>query len=336
LVSQVQRGSGVRIDGGLLVGYKGRGARGSFYAENTYDLRIRRVISGTERFWGQTVAFRLLSYLPDRRSTRIEQSIHIIVRGLDVSRARYKERLSTLSVSCHGCRYLSRNEVLRGDSATIEVLRSDATGAQLPVEARVLSVKALGTGERLFDVVLELVTPQDIWGVPRPPTDWSEFAQAPGPVAAQRELHVVPRSNARVAVAPAAIDLVAKGLIATAPQAPGLMTTALMNGASSPTTRSTPPFLVHLAASLREQAGCDAAGREESAADASTQEYVQGLCSRVENDAAKELESLVASFAVEINRRVEQLGDDREGAARRTYERLLRKFELELANRRLA
>jgi hypothetical protein len=287
------------------------------------------------------VAFRLLSYLPDRRSTRIEQSIHIIVRGLDVSRAPYKERLSTLSASCHGCRYLSRNEVLRGDSVTIEVLRSDGAGAQLPVEARVLSVKTLGTGERLFDVVLELVTPQDIWGVPRPPMDWSEFAQVPGPVEATRELHVVPRSNGRVALAPAAIDLVAKGLVATAPTATGPMTTVLMatvptEGASSPTTRSTPPFLVHLAASLREQAGRDAAVHEESAADASSQEYVQGLCSRVENDAAKELERLVASFAVEINRRVEQLSDDREGAARRTYERLLRKFELELAKRRLA
>jgi hypothetical protein len=294
------------------------------------------VIQGIERFGGHTVAFRLLSYLPDRRSTRIEQSIHIIVRGLDVSRARYKERLSTLSVSCHGCRYLSRNEVLRGDSVTIEVLRSDGAGAQLPVEARVLSVKTLGIGERLFDVVVELVLPQDIWGVPRPPTDWSEFAQVPGPVEVARELHVVPRSNARVAVAPAATDLAAKGLIATAPPATGLMTAALMNGTSSPTTRSTPPFLVHLAASLREQAGRDAVAREESAADEGTRQYVQGLCSRVENDAAKELESLVASFAAEINRRVEQLSDDREGAARRTYERLLRKFELELANRRLA
>jgi len=33
---------------------------------------------------------------------------------------------------------------------------------------------------------------------------------------------------------------------------------------------------------------------------------------------------------------VEQLSDDREGAARSAYERLLRQFELELANRRLA
>ena len=157
---------------------------------------------------------------------------------------------------------------------------------------------------------------------------------------ATRELHVVPRSNGRVALAPAAIDLVAKGVVATAPAATGPMTTVLMatvptEGASSPTTRSTPPFLVHLAASLREQAGREAVAREESAADAGT-EYMQGLCSRVENDAAKELERLVASFAAEINRRVEQLSDDSEGAARRTYERLLRKFELELANRRLA
>jgi hypothetical protein len=281
------------------------------------------------------VAFRLLSYLPDRRSTRIEQSIHIIVRGLDVSRARYKERLSTLSVSCHGCRYLSRNEVLRGDSASIEVLRSDGGDAGLPAEARVLSVKRLGMGEQLFDVVLELVSPQDIWGVPRPPTDWSEFAQVPGPVVAARELHVVPRSNGR-ASAPAAIELLATRLVAMGPTATGPITIVPTGGASSPTMRSTPPFLVHLAASLREQAGRDAVARKKSAANEGTQEYMQGLCSRVENDAAKELESLVASFAAEINRRVEQVSDDSEGEARRTYERLLRKFELELANRRLA
>jgi hypothetical protein len=265
--------------------------------------------------WGQIVAFRLLSYLPDRRSTRIEQSVHIIARGLDASRAPYQESLSTLSVSCHGCRYFSRNNVLRGDSATIEVVRGDGAGARLSVEARVLSVKPLGADEKLFDVAMELVSPQNIWGVVHPPEDWSEFAEVAGPVENVRELRVVPRSDLRVAPEPATVG---------------------PTGASLQTARSTPPFLVHHAASLREQAGGDALTSDKSAACEGTQQYVRGICSRVESDAARELESLVASFAAEINRRVQQLSDDREAAARITYERLLRKFELELANRRLA
>jgi hypothetical protein len=259
------------------------------------------------------VAFRLLSYLPDRRSTRIEQSVHIIVHGLDASRSPYQERLSTLSVNCHGCRYLSRNEVLRGDRAAIEVLRGDGAGAKFPVEARVLSAKPLGAGEKLFDVALELAEPRDIWGVAEPPEDWAEFAIVPVPAEVVRELRIVPRSDARVEAMRAAIDSPMRALRDTDPTV----------AASLRTARPAPPFLVHLAASLGEPAE-------------GTHEYVQGLCSRVESDAAKELESLVADFAQEINRRVEQLSDDREAAARSTYERLLRKFELELANRRLA
>src|SRR5579862_2996355 len=107
------------------------------------------------RSQGDSVSFRQLAYLPDRRSTRTNQSVHITIRGIDATRIPYEEKVSTLSISCHGCRYLSRNNVLLGDFATLEVVHLRAGGSQRPAPARVRSVKQLAANEMLFDVVVE-------------------------------------------------------------------------------------------------------------------------------------------------------------------------------------
>jgi hypothetical protein len=271
------------------------------------------------------VPFRQLTYLPDRRSTRIEQSVHMIVRGRDAARVPYQEKVSTLAVNCHGCRFLSRNNVLRGDAATLEVVQAGGEGVRFPAEARVMSVKRLGADEALFDVAVELTSPQDIWEVASPPDDWSEFSSTLAPVEAARELRVVPRADATPPAEAAARRMPLERNRESQPL-------------GSVSRASLPPLLVHLEASLRERIGSELVAGGKVSSNDDEQESLRTLCSQIESEAAKVLERLVANFAEEMTRRARQLSEDHEAAARSTYERWLRKFELEMANahRRLA
>src|SRR5579871_4643534 len=122
--------------------------------------------------------YRRLAYLPDRRSTRIGESVPITVSGLDASRSLYHERVSTVSISCHGCQYLSANRVAVGDMAILEVLNLGAPFSKSPALARVRSVKQISENPATFDIAVELELPRNVWKVACPPADWGEFEQA--------------------------------------------------------------------------------------------------------------------------------------------------------------
>jgi hypothetical protein len=187
--------------------------------------------------------YRQLAYLPDRRSTRIEQSVHIAVRGLDASRTPYEERATALSVNCHGCRYMSRRHVLRGDIATLEVGELHDGRPRYSTQVRVISVKRFGSAEMLFDVAVELDSPKNIWGIASSPEDWCEVPKLPEPEGAARELHIVrqPEQTKAVESKPAAAEL-------------PLPSRSLERDGMS----SLPPLQVQLMASFCEQIGTSA------------------------------------------------------------------------------
>ena len=58
-----------------------------------------------------------------RRSTRIAQSVPVTVIGVDALGQAFKERTSTVSVNCHGCKYQSKHYVPKGSQVTIEIPR---------------------------------------------------------------------------------------------------------------------------------------------------------------------------------------------------------------------
>jgi hypothetical protein len=248
------------------------------------------------------MAYRQLAYLPDRRSTRIEQSVHITIRGLDASRSPYEEKAATLSVNCHGCRYLSRNNVLRGDNATLEVGQLSDGRPRYSTQARVISVKRLGPDEELFDVAVELESPRNIWGIASPPEDWPPVPEVAEPIGSARELHIVRR------------------------EAPGLPESGALS--------SLPPLLVQVMASLHERMGASLSEAAEAAA-ATARDDGRSLSEfrgRLENEAAKVLERVVTASMEDLARRAQKLRDSHEAALRSTCELWLRKFQQELAN----
>ncbi len=240
------------------------------------------------------MAFRQLAYLPDRRSTRTDQSVHITVRGSDASRVPYEEKVSTLSISCHGCRYLSRNNVLLGDIATLEVVHHRAGGSQRPAPARVRSVKQLAPNEMLFDVVVELESPQDIWGIASPPEDWAEFSSIDAFGDFPRELQIVPRPEA--------------AKTSESRRNPPEPTGRSASSETCPTS-PLPPLLVQLAATFREQIATTPVETARAAMGEDAGEHLHELCARIEGKAMKAFQNLVRAFVQELPSGAQQISE---------------------------
>ena len=71
---------------------------------------------------------RQVAYAQKRRSTRIDQAVPVAVQGLGAFREPYQEQVSTLTISCHGCAYQSRYEVIQGEDVYLDV-RSPTDGS---------------------------------------------------------------------------------------------------------------------------------------------------------------------------------------------------------------
>src|SRR6185437_4331064 len=124
--------------------------------------------------WGAIVAQAASTYLGEqrRRSTRIEQTLPIIIRGTDLLGQPFEERTSTQSLSFHGCRYASKHHLPKNTWVTIEVSAGQRQREQLNTRARVTWIQRPRTLSELFQVGVELEMGSNVWGVAFPPADW--------------------------------------------------------------------------------------------------------------------------------------------------------------------
>jgi hypothetical protein len=116
------------------------------------------------------------SYRPARRSTRLNESIKMRVEGVDSYRGPYSEEVATVSVSAHGCKYHSKNQVLANALVILE-LNGDKPEAK-PVSARGRVKWITGLHGGVFETAIELEDPGNIWGIPTPPKDWLQLGAA--------------------------------------------------------------------------------------------------------------------------------------------------------------
>ena len=107
-----------------------------------------------------------------RRSTRIAQAIPVTVVGVDALGQAFKERTSTVSVNCHGCKYQSRHYVPKNSQITIEIPRAESDAPPRIVEATVAWVQRPRTVRELFQIGVQFTVPGNAWGIAFPPADW--------------------------------------------------------------------------------------------------------------------------------------------------------------------
>ncbi|HEV2490736.1 MAG TPA: PilZ domain-containing protein [Candidatus Acidoferrales bacterium] len=127
-----------------------------------------------------------------RRSTRIAQSVPITVTGVDALGQTFKERTSTVSVNCHGCKYQSRHYVPKNSTVTFEIPRPQDDQPPRIVEGRVAWVQRPRSVKELFQIGVEFVVPGNVWGIAFPPADWfpvpnEEISEIPAPTAIQEQ-----------------------------------------------------------------------------------------------------------------------------------------------------
>jgi hypothetical protein len=254
--------------------------------------------------------YRQLAYLPDRRSTRIAHSVSLTIRGVDADGVPYSEYVTTVTVSCHGCSYESRNSVLLGDVVTLEVAGCDGSGLIIDVPTRVKSVTRLATKQLLFEVAVELNFPDNIWGVAAPPEDWlsAQPSKTLAPANAERGLQVVPRIERT-----AAPQQVQCGPIS------GLE--------KNRCPAEVPPFLALLVASLSEQIAFAARESIRAAVAREAPQLLGELRAQLQDEASIALERAARTSLENLARRTVELNEAYEVAAQRTYEYWARKLE---------
>jgi hypothetical protein len=145
-----------------------------------------------------------LAYAQKRRSTRIDQAVALLVQGVGAMREPYQEQVSTLSISCHGCTYLSKHEVIQGETVYLDVKAPTAGSTGYSSRAHVKWVQKAGAKERIYQIAVELEIAGNIWGLPSAPEDWfpPRIMGAIEPAAPGRDLKVVARTEQPAVTAP--------------------------------------------------------------------------------------------------------------------------------------
>lgn len=236
---------------------------------------------------GDGVGFRQLAYLPDRRSTRVNTSIPILVRGLDASQNPYSEAVSALTVNCHGCCYLSRNRVVAGQSATLEIASSERDGLNSSIRAHVRSVQRSNDQEGVFDVAVELDTPRNIWGLASPPEDWDKFSRIETLGNFTRELQIVARRQ----TSQASGEQTARAAQLRASSTPCLSKSPVL-----------PPLVSQIVASLREGLGTAHRSAHKEPTIQLTDPAFDQVCLQLEGKVRKAFEDILRNLASEVRR----------------------------------
>ena len=110
-----------------------------------------------------------------RRSTRLEEIVPVTVRGVDVERGPYCEGVSTSSISCHGCKYESKYEVVDNSVVILELNGAKPGAAATTARGRVKWSKRPPYPGALFQTAIEFDVPGNVWGIKKAPGDWFPF-----------------------------------------------------------------------------------------------------------------------------------------------------------------
>ena len=107
-----------------------------------------------------------------RRSSRVPLTVPITVSGVDALGEPFRELTTTLSVSCNGCKYKSKNYVQRDSLVTIEVTHTNPRLSPRVVKGRARWVQRPRNLREQYEIGLEFVVSGNVWGLKSPPPDW--------------------------------------------------------------------------------------------------------------------------------------------------------------------
>jgi len=116
---------------------------------------------------------------PARRSTRLDHSVPVTVVGVDSSRGPYREDVTTAIISCHGCKYDSKYEVLDNSVVILELQPEEADSKPVTTRGRVKFARRPSQVGGMFQTAIEFDQPSNLWNLEVTPKDWLPFNGAP-------------------------------------------------------------------------------------------------------------------------------------------------------------
>lgn len=106
-----------------------------------------------------------------RRSTRVDHTCPIVVSGRDATGQVFRDETETSTVNLHGCKLRTQRQVLVGMMVSIE-----CPATQLSAKGVCVHVFDPPPGETAHEIAVQLVKPQNMWGLKNPPPDWETIA----------------------------------------------------------------------------------------------------------------------------------------------------------------
>ncbi len=112
-----------------------------------------------------------------RRSTRISSAVSVVITSTGKEAKGLVEETATLSISCHGCCYFSKNGTRPGARVAIQVNASkeDSNVPMPPYPARVVWRRKSKRLHGLYQIGIEFDTPLNLWSLDDSPEDWKLF-----------------------------------------------------------------------------------------------------------------------------------------------------------------
>lgn len=249
-----------------------------------------------------------------RRSTRVDQALPLLVQGVGAMREPYQEQVSTLSISCHGCTYQSKHEVIQGETVYLDVKAPSASSAGCSSRARVKWVQKTGAKERIFQIAVELEIAGNIWGLATPPEDWflPRITEAIETSAVGRELKVVARKDQAVVAPDRSAD-----------QAPAIERKSATAAPGQP--------LAQLMAGFGEQIQFMASEAANAALVQEKSRLLEEIRVQLRDDAARAIQAAVsASREVIVRQALKAMSEAHESVARNNYAIWTKKIEQDM------
>jgi len=256
---------------------------------------------------------------PQRRSTRIDYARPIVISGRDASGQSFREETETSTVNLHGCKLLTRHQVLVGMMVSIECPATQASAKGVCVH-----VFDPQPGDTTHEIAVQLLKPQNMWGLENPPPDWE---------AVDRELvkggpTLVKPEGARAA--PEAVARPTPSSVEVAPQAGRPVLVEAVPPAALPDTEMQLAVLEQRAAQLMESVlqilrtqadecvrdTVDALRQQGAALTKEAEEQIKKRAEKTYEDVEGSLFALRADLAEQLSQRTEQIVANAEEALR--------------------
>ena len=260
----------------------------------------------------------LVAQAQKRRSTRIEQAVPLVVQGVGAMREPYQEQVSTISISCHGCTYQSRHEVIQGETVFLDIKPPSNGSTGYSGRARVKWSQKSPVKERAFQIAVELEVFGNVWGVAAPPKDWFplRIPEATEP-AAGRELKVVTRKESQEIAAPEA--------------APDRITRVEKKEAAA----SSIPLFEKLMVGFGEHIQTMATDAAAAALITEKDRLLEDVRGQLQSEAVKAIQTVIAASKDVISRQaLKEFHEAHEASARQSYAQWVKKIEQDMENAR--